>query len=273
VGGRLDYEFYGGFQPSARAALSYKLDDNSILFGAVSRAFHMPLAARRFLKICMFDGLAYTTSERGGVTPPSLIAYELGYRGNLFDRLDLSLNLFWHEYDNGDGLVPKLGPPGLLCMHYDNFEGGGESSLYGVELDARYKVVDRLTLLGNYTFQQLDWRTANPFFFQDFPTPPEHKFMLGTQYDPTDDLHLSSYLYYVDATKAPNCAMPIVARHVHPYFRLDLRAEYELWNDQASVAVGVSNLLDPDHYEGGTMFFNSAEVPRMVYAEFRVNIK
>ena len=40
-----------------------------------------------------------------------------------------------------------------------------------------------------------------------------------------------------------------------------------------SIAVGVRNLLDPNHYEGGTMFFNDAQVPRMVYAEFRMTIE
>jgi outer membrane receptor protein involved in Fe transport len=60
---------------------------------------------------------------------------------------------------------------------------------------------------------------------------------------------------------------------IDPYFRHDLRAEYEFWKKQASVAVGVSNLIDPGHYEGGTSYFNNAEVPRMVYAEFRMTIK
>jgi hypothetical protein len=55
--------------------------------------------------------------------------------------------------------------------------------------------------------------------------------------------------------------------------RLDLNAEYEFWNDEASLAVGVRNLLDPHHYEGGTLFLNDAEVPRMIYAEFRLHIK
>ena len=57
------------------------------------------------------------------------------------------------------------------------------------------------------------------------------------------------------------------------YFRLDLRAEYEFLDDQASIALGVRNLLDSNHYEGGTMFLNDAEVPRMIFAEFRLRIK
>ena len=128
--------------------------------------------------------------------------------------------------------------------------------------------------MGHYTYQHLAW---GPSFglatFEDIITPPKHKFMLGARYSPTEDLHLSSHLYYVDSVMAPNPTCPLFPRHVEPYFRLDLRAECELWNDSTSIAVGVSNLLDPSHYEGGTMFFNSGEVPRMVYAEIRAVIQ
>lgn len=97
--------------------------------------------------------------------------------------------------------------------------------------------------------------------------------MLGARYSVNDDLRLSSHLYYVDAVQAPNPSNPFSPRHIDPYFRLDLRAEYEFWDDRASVAVGVRNLLDSGHYEGSTLFLNDAEVPRTVFAELRFQIK
>ena len=147
------------------------------------------------------------------------------------------------------------------------------ASLYGIELDAKYRATKRLTLSGHYTYQQLDWRSWAPVHDKDLMTPPKNKFMLGAHLSPTDDLHLSSRLYYVDAVRAPNPANPFVARRVDPYFRLDLNAECEFWNDQASIAFGVHNLLDSNHYEGGTLFLNDAEVPRMIYGEFRLAIR
>ncbi|MCK4342475.1 MAG: TonB-dependent receptor [Phycisphaerae bacterium] len=56
------------------------------------------------------------------------------------------------------------------------------------------------------------------------------------------------------------------------YFRLDLQAEYEFWDDRASLSVGVRNLLDNHHPEGASLFLNDAEVPRMIYAEFRFSL-
>ena len=97
--------------------------------------------------------------------------------------------------------------------------------------------------------------------------------MAGARYAVNDDLRLSGHLYYVDAVKSPNPANPFMARRLDPYIRLDLRVEHEFLDDRASIALGVSNLLDSGHYEGGTLFLNDAEVPRMLFAEFRLRIK
>ncbi|MFQ5430329.1 MAG: TonB-dependent receptor plug domain-containing protein [Phycisphaerae bacterium] len=270
LGGRVDYEFYGGFQPSARASLAYELSDDAMVYGAVSRAFHMPTAAGRFLSIPLLSGISRVTANRD-FDPTTLLAYEVGYRGKLFDRLDTGINLFWHQYDEVTTISPGLGPPGLIQNRFDN--RSGSASLFGAELEARYKVSDKLTLLGNYTYQQLKWNVSEPFTERDYITPPKHKAMLGARYAVTDDLHLASHLYFVDAVKAPNPSNPFLSRRIDPYLRLDLRAEYELWNDQASFSVGVRNLLDSGHFEGSTLFMNDAESPRMVFAEFRIRVK
>ncbi len=266
LGARIDYEFYGGFQPSARAALSYALTDTSSVYGAVSRAFQMPPAAMRYLDIPLLNGLARVQAERD-LRALTLVAYELGYRARFFDRVDTTFNLFWHEYENFTPLVPKLGPPGLLTY---TAEDRASVSMYGLECDARYKVNKELMLLGNYTVQWMDWQSSEPFHETDTISPPKHKAMVGARYSPTDDLHLSNHLYFVDFCKAPNPSLPFMPSRINPYLRLDMRAEYELWDDQASIAVGVRNLLDGGHFEGSTMFLNNAEVPRMVFAEFRL---
>ncbi len=270
IGARLDYDSYGGFEPSARAAISYQLSDNSSMFGSVSRAFHMLPGTARFLSFPLFGGLVEVRSDRN-VRPLTVIAYELGYRGrHAQDRLHLNLNLFWHEHSDAYTLTPRLGPPGLACIYLDN---RGPYALYGVEADARYALTDSFTLLAHYTYQQLNWSVAASIDEQDVITPPKHKAMIGVRYSPTADLHLSGHLHFVDATCAPDPGNPFAPRHVDPYLRLDLRGEYEFWDDRASIAVGVRNLLDPDHYEGGSTFFNDAEVPRMLFAEFRLAIK
>lgn len=270
LGGRIDYEFYGGFQPSARASVSYELSDDAAVYGAVSRAFIMPTAAGRFTRIPLLNGLAFVTTN-SDMNPTTLIAYELGYRGRLLERLDTNLNLFWHQYDELATFGMELGPPGLVQRRFDN--RSGKASLYGVEFDAKYRVSNKLTLLANYTYQQLNWDVDAPFTDRDFITPPAHKAMLGARYVPIERLHLSSSLYFVDAVAAPNPLNPFDTSRIDPYLRLDVRAEYRFADDRASLAVGVRNLLDKGHMEGSTLFLDDAETPRMVFVEYRMKIK
>ncbi len=269
LGGRLDYEFYGGFQPSARAAIVRELSAQSNVYFAVSRAFQMPPVGLRFLNMPFLNGLAWSVGERG-VDPESLVAYELGYRRDFLSRIHTSATLFWHEYDRTTTLSPQLGPPGLVAFKLGN---RGDASLYGVELNAKYRVANQLTVFGNYTFQEFDWRSSVAFHDKDLMSPPRHKAMVGLTYNPVDRLHLSSYLYATDHVNAPNATYPFAAREIDSYLRLDLRAEYELEEGSSSLAFGVRNLTDRNHPEGGTLFQNDAEVPRMVYAELRVSIK
>jgi iron complex outermembrane recepter protein len=269
IGGRVDYDTYGGFQPSGRISLSHQITSNTSLWGAISRAFHMPPGAMRYFSTPVLDGLA-GMDVNPDVTPETMIAYEVGVRGRYFDKLDLNGNLFWNADQDAWTNRPKLGPPGLFHFEWDN---RASPDMYGVELDAKYALTKSLSLLGNYTYQQLNWGADGGMWQMDCLTPPKHKFMVGARYDPISDLHLSSYLYYVDCVHAPNPSFPLLAEGIDPYFRLDLRAEYEFWKKTASVSVGVRNLLDGEHKEGTSLFLNDAEVPRMIYAELRLTVK
>jgi iron complex outermembrane receptor protein len=268
LGGRIDYDFYGGFQPSARASISRQVGERGLFFGSVSRAFQMPPAAMKFLDFPLLHGIARVKSDRT-VGPETLVAYEIGYRGSPAKNLNTSFNVFWNEHKDLTVISPTLGPPGLIRVDFDN---RADSSLYGAELEVEYALSDQLTLLGNYTYQQLRWKSSRPFLEKDNMSPPDHKFMLGVRYSPNEDLHLATHLYYVDGVDAPNPANPFIAKRIDPYFRLDLNAEFEFREDLASLSVGVRNLLDPMHPEGSTLFLNDAESPRMVYAELRVRL-
>lgn len=270
LGGRVDYDTYGGFQPSGRAALSYRVTESTAFYGAVSRAFQMVPGALRFMDVPFLQGLARSRANRE-VDPQTMVAYEMGYRGRYIDnRLDVAANAFWHEYWDTMTLSPRLKPPAVILMSLDN---RAASSLYGVELEADFALTKRLTLLSNYTYQQLDRESKEPIHDQEIMSPPRHKGMIGLRCDPTDDLHLSGQLYWVDEVEAPNPWNPFVARQIDSYFRLDLMAEYEFWDDQAAVSLGVRNLIDNHHYEGGTLFLNDAEVPRMIYGQLRLSFK
>ncbi|MCK4342479.1 MAG: TonB-dependent receptor [Phycisphaerae bacterium] len=269
LGVRCEYDSYGGFQPSGRAALSYQLRDDSLVYVAASRAFHMPTGARRFLEAPIADGFMYIRSDPHA-DAEKLMAYEVGYRAKFFDRLELNLNAFWHEYTDLIISDSYRGPPGIIQIV------GGRTvaaNLYGTELDFRYRATERLTFLGNYTYQQLDWTPGTSILDAGLITPPKHKYMLGARYEPLDNLHLSSHAYFVDRVRTPNGDLPMAHRAIDQYVRLDLQAEYVFWDERAAFSLGVRNLLDTGHLEGGSSQLGMGEVPRMYYAQLRVALK
>ena len=270
VGARLDYDTYGGFQPSGRAALSYHFNDDTSLYGSVARAFQTAPVGLRHLDMPLLDGLARATANQE-LDAQTLIAYEFGYRGRFLDKaLDLQSNLFWNQYSDLTTLSPRLGPPGLLNNYEDNRASAG---LYGAEFEAKYKINKEWTLLANYTYQQLGWHSDARIQDKDMMTPPTHKFMLAPRWSPRDDLHFAAQAWWVDGVDAPNPWNPFATRNIPPYWRLDLRAEYDFWKNRAQLAVGVRNLLDDHHPEGATLFLNDVEVPRMIYAELQIHYK
>lgn len=278
LAGALGYDTYGGFSPTGRAALSYRISPQSFIYGSVSRAFAMPPSAVRFVDIPLAGGLAHLRAS-DGLREQELIAYELGYRRRMLDdKLSFAVTGFWHQTDNLITISPRLRPgagPGLRRPYLLRMDVGNRvsESLYGVEVETKYDITPRLQLVGNYTYQVTANRSAVPAHEHDQMTPPQHKLMLGPRWSPTDDLHLSATAYWVDAVRAPNPTFPLVDRGIPSYWRLDLRGEYEFWNKRASVAVGVRNLLDSHHPEGTTIMLNNAEVPRMVYGELRIRFE
>ncbi len=270
LGGRIDYDSYNGFQPSARASLTYQLSEDSVLYSSVSRAFYMGTTAGSFLNVPLLNGLARVTNAEN-TDPTTLIAYEVGYRGILADKFQTSLNFFWHDYDEVATLRPELGGRALLSIEYNN--RSGNVALYGVEFETKWPATPKLDLVANYTYQQLNWGVDEPFTQRDFISPPKHKVTLGARYKANDKLSLSAHMYYVDAVNSPDPVNPFGVLHIDPYIRLDLRAEQQLWDEYSFFSVGVRNLLDKDHLEGTTAFLNSAEVPRTYFAEFRMAIK
>ena len=188
----------------------------------------------------------YMTADKD-MKATTLVAYELGYRTKLFNRFNMDVNLFCHDYGDYLTEMPMLGPPGLLQRQVRN---GADIVTYGLEWEGRYAVNDKLTLLGNYTLDLTEWLGPDTADNAEIMIAPKNKFMVGARYNPWQDLHLSAHMYYVDSTTAPDPVDIFQARNISSYIRLDLRAEYDFWKNRASAAVGVRNLLDPNHPGG-----------------------
>lgn len=119
-----------------RASLTYDINDNSSVFVAASRGYR---AGGSFTAIAPnLDGSLGFVPFTGTYEPEFLTTYEIGTRNVFLDgRLTLNANLFFSDYEDQQVLIDGFSPDDFRD---DLIVNAGESSIYGFELSANYKV-------------------------------------------------------------------------------------------------------------------------------------
>lgn len=120
LGLKLENNSYSGLDAMPDVRLAWQVSDTDLIWAAVSRAVRTPSKIDREL-------------ESPGVLLPSpdfghedLVAYELGYRGDVLENLNLSISSYYDVYGDlrSDQATPRL--PIVL-------ENGTAGHVYGVE--------------------------------------------------------------------------------------------------------------------------------------------
>src|SRR5262249_13453543 len=144
LGSKVEHNDYTGveFEPSAR--LSWTVTANDALWAAVSRAVRTPSRIDHDLSegvppyLVILKGGADFSSER-------VVAYELGYRGEISPKLTASLSTFFNQY--GNVRSTSVTPNTILPFYFAN---NVEGNTYGAELSAAYAVSASWTLHAGY---------------------------------------------------------------------------------------------------------------------------
>ncbi|MEO0365505.1 MAG: TonB-dependent receptor [Pseudomonadota bacterium] len=156
---------FSAFLP--RASLTHQINDNSSVFASLSRGYR---AGGAFVAIEQNPLVAGFTQFVGEYDPEFLDTFEIGTRNILLDgRLTLNANVFYSKYDDQqvlvDGFDPTRGDDDLIV-------NAGESTLYGLEFSADYKVNDSLGVFWTLGLLEAE--------FDDFP------FAVDTDGNPTN---------------------------------------------------------------------------------------
>lgn len=217
---------YSGIAYLPNIRLTWQTDQQSVLWGAVSRAIRTPSRIDRDL---VNPGVVVP----GGIDPEVLVAYEIGYRTRPTASSSLSANIYYHEYEGVRTL--NLTPPGALPVSYGN---GLHGPVYGIEvwgdvdLNPDWRLSAGLTLLES-----------------DLELDPLAIDLNGSGLDPDYQVFLRSH-----ARLAPDWTLDLQLRsiaEVHPtipgYTDLNARLAWRL--DSVELALVGSNLLDESHPE------------------------
>jgi iron complex outermembrane receptor protein len=145
VGTKIEDNEYTGaeWQPSVR--LSWRVNPDSLLWGAISRAVRTPSRVDR--------DLANATRPPFAVGNPDfesekLVAYEIGVRTQPIQALSASIATYYNDYDDLRTFEPLSAARPLPVTVGNLLEG----QTYGAELSADYQPSTQWRLSGGYTF-------------------------------------------------------------------------------------------------------------------------
>lgn len=179
------------------------------------------------------------------------IAYEVGLRTRLSERLTLDLTGFYNDFDELQ-TFEELDPATVT------FGNEGEASARGVEAALDANASERWRLRAAYTFFDMNFQASDSSLLADSIDDrddiiPVHHASLRSFYDLGRNWELDSAIYYVDRLRFFD---------VDSYVRLDLRLG---WNPSPGLrfSLGVQNLNDPHHPEA-----DAIEVERVIWAGF-----
>jgi iron complex outermembrane receptor protein len=254
LGGRLEYVDYDlhqkdltGFlapldatvkenENAYTAGLTWLYSGKSSLFARVNRSFRFPLTD----ELVVFDYIAGTIRVNSDLKPQTGQHYELGIRHFLTSKLRVDLTLYRADINNE--------------IYFNRLTFANENYLktlhQGIEAGAHAEVLDRLTLFGNYTFEQATFQ-GGPFDGKTIPAVPRNKFNLGFRvHDVIPGFVFSAVYNYVDSSYLISDQENEFPK-LESYYTVDLRLSYA-WK-WINAFVGVNNMTDQKYSQYGVV--------------------
>ncbi len=275
LGGRVQREYTSeiDFQPDAR--LLWTPSTRHAVWLAASRALRgispSDTGVDAFLGPVPGPGGLLIVPEALGnpsIRPEAEIAFQVGYRAQLTQRISASATAYLNHYTrlNGENagtpiLETDSGTPFLLLPEVEDNKIDGQT--HGIEFFGNWKPVSIWKLSGGYTWLDGFFRDgsadAAPNTTATTLNAPHHQFSIRSSLDLPHRLEFDSALYRVG---------PLDSFAVPGYYRLDARFGWHV-GEHAEFAIVGQNLLSPSHIETGSEpdWFEAAAIRRSYYAK------
>ncbi len=277
VGTRLEHNYYTGINVMPSARVAWTPDHHQTVWAAVSDAVRSPSQLdagfrSNFGSFTEPGGTLAVLSFFGNprIDDESLIAYELGYRRAILDRLSFDFAAYYDTYHHQETVEPAPpfpestpAPPHLVIpVTYQNLMHG---ETHGFEFSANWKPLSRWTLSPGYAFERIHMR-VDPTS-QDTSSAaasegssPVHAAQLRSHVVVWRDISWDASGYFVDRLKDP--AIPA-------YTRVDTQLSWK-FGERAEFDLIGQNLLRDHHAEfmDATGSARTTEIKRSAYAKF-----
>jgi iron complex outermembrane receptor protein len=264
-GTKVEHNDYTGFEVQPSGRLQWNVTPKQMLWAAVSRAVRTPsridhdLAEPTGLPAPLPQSLLTGTSQ---FTSETLIAYELGYRAQLGDKVSGSVSTYYNDYSKIRSTTATA-PFGFPIYLQNNLEG----TTYGLEVSADYQVFDWWRLHAGYDFLREDIHVVPGEV--DFThglnetADPQNQFSFRSSMDLPENMEFDTGLRYVDQLPINNGP---TAGIVPSYYELDARLA---WHPTKNLEISIvgQNLLQGEHPEYGFPDPTQVEIGRSVYGK------
>ena len=254
AGLKLEQDPYSGAALLPSARLSWKPTDETLLWGAISRAIRSPTpfdrdVVERLGGVDFLIGPSTFRSEK-------LTAYEAGTRLIASSHVSLSVSGFYNVYDDLRSIEPA--PGGFLPLRWGN---GIKGHSYGFDSWADLRLTDWWRLKPGYSLLIKRFRfapTASGLLnVEQAGNDPKHRVTLRSSMDIGTRINLDADLRYVSSLPSPR---------ISGYVELGARVGY-LLSQQAELSVSGFNLLHKEHRELPASEANP--VPRSVFVALK----
>lgn len=248
AGSKFEWNSFSGFEVQPTGRFVWTPAKDQTMWGAISRAVRTPTRIDQDV-VFFFNGAPILTGSEK-FDSEVLVAYELGYRWKLSDRLSLDLAGYYNHYDNLRSVEPQ--PDNTFII--DNLL---EAQSYGGTISAKWRLSDWWQIDGGLSLLHLQIDRGSSHDQnrgQGEANDPSASFIIHSAIDLPRNVQFDSYLRYVDDLPHPP---------VPSYLELDLRLGWSPCKNLEFSVVG-RNLLDNAHPEFASTPLTH-EVQRSVY--------
>ncbi|MCM8536342.1 MAG: TonB-dependent receptor [Lentisphaeraceae bacterium] len=264
-GSKIEHNDYTGveIQPSVR--LTYDFSENTTWWASISRAVRTPSRVdddftQRIPAVSNVIGIT-NEGDRNGDSE-ELLAYELGVRTNLHEKVSMDLAMFYNDYSHLSEMVSystqtSVGPGFFGQGTFSSRKSDMHGEAYGVEASLKFDLTDSWQVTTNYTFYKMALHGRKEGAETE---TPENLVSIQSDYKLTDRLSWHALGYYADNQSGSNY-------EIDSYFRVDSGFVYR-HSDNLEFSAWGRNLLDPYHSETQNILTTSAhQIPRSFYVE------
>jgi len=265
LGTKVEHNDYTGFEVQPSGRLQWNLTPKQMVWTAVSRAVRTPSRIDHDLEEPTGLPSPFPQSLLTGTTAftsETLIAYEVGYRAQLTDKVSGSVSTYYNDYTKIRSTTPSA-PFGFPIYLQNNLEG----ETYGVEVSGDYQMLDWWRLHAGYDFlkEHIHVVPGEVDFTHGLneTADPQNQVFLRSSMDLPQNMEFDAGGRFIDSLTINNGP---TAATVPGYFELEARLA---WHPTKNLEISVvgQNLLQNQHPEYGFPGPMQVQIERSVYGK------